>query len=74
MTTENSKFTYMKCINNLMTMKSKTLLLFLFLSFKLLATQTGSNFQNPVKGKVVTKSDGLGLLRTAGSVSTDYNV
>jgi TonB-dependent starch-binding outer membrane protein SusC len=38
-----------------------TLLLFLFLSLNLLATETSTGLQNPVKGIIVTKSDGLPL-------------
>ena len=38
-----------------------TILLFLFLSLNLLASETSIIFQNSVKGKIVTKSDGLGL-------------
>jgi TonB-linked SusC/RagA family outer membrane protein len=51
----------MKSINPLMTIRNKTILLFLFLSLNLLASETSINLQNPVTGKVVTKSDGLGL-------------
>ncbi len=51
----------MKSINKLIAIKSNTILLFLFLSLKLLATETSISFQNPIKGKVVTKSNGLGL-------------
>ena len=61
MTAENSIFTYMKNLNKLLKIKSKTLLLFLFLSLKLFASETNTNFQNPITGRVVTKSDGLGL-------------
>ncbi len=51
----------MKKINQLMTMRSSTVLLFLFLSLKLLANESVTDIQNPVKGKVITKKDGLGL-------------
>lgn len=51
----------MKSINQLMTIRNKTILLFLFLSLNLLASETSIDLQNPVKGKVVTKRDGLGL-------------
>lgn len=47
--------------NQLMTMRMKTILLFLFLSLKLLATETSADFQNLVTGKITNKSDGLGL-------------
>lgn len=38
-----------------------TILLFLFLSLNLLASKTSTGLQNPVKGKIVAKSDGLPL-------------
>ena len=38
-----------------------TILLFLFLSLNLLASETSTILQNPVKGKIVTKGDGLPL-------------
>lgn len=51
----------MKSINQLLKIKIKTILLFLFLSSKLLAAETSIDLQNLVKGKITTKSDGLGL-------------
>ena len=51
----------MKSISKLIAIKSNTILLFLFLSLRLFATESNQELQNLVKGKVVMKSDGLGL-------------
>lgn len=51
----------MTSINKFKAIRGKMLLLFLFLSIKVLATETSVDFQNSVKGKIVSKSDGLGL-------------
>lgn len=59
MTTEKLKLTIsMKSFNK---MRCMAIVLFSFLSMSLLAAETSINFQNPIKGKVVTKSDGLPL-------------
>ena len=49
----------MKSISQLLTVKNRIIVLFLFLSLNLLAAGTSMNLQNPIKGKVVTKRDGL---------------
>lgn len=52
---------FMRITNKLMAMRCKMLLLFLFLSINVLAAGTSIDSQNLVKGKVTSKSDGLGL-------------
>lgn len=51
----------MKNNNQLMSFKLKTILLFLILSFKIFASETTIDVKDPIKGKVVSKSDGLPL-------------
>jgi len=72
----------MRIIKRCMAIQSKLLLLFLFLSIKVLAAEpsVSVNFQTPVKGKITSATDGLGLpgatilvKGTKTSTTTDFD-